>query len=323
MSSILRSDIDVVITWVDGDDPVHRQKRLSCLPPGLDKHAKPAGDTRYADRGELGFCVSSILKHCDWVNRIFIVTDAQEPPWYGQLTDQQKARIRIVDHKVIFRGYEELLPTFNSLSIETMLWRIPDLSERFIYFNDDLVVLRPMKEANFFDGDRVCLRGHWEKNRRIQLFFKNLKARVRKSKVTHRSAQLQGARLAVPDAERLFVTGHIPQPLRKSTFEKVFNLHRFRWEENARPRFRRPGQFWPIGYVQNYEAQHNEAHILTDESLLYLSPSRMSTDDLIRKIEQSEAGSPSFLCMQSLDQADSRFYEYWVKCMFTKVGCMP
>ena len=48
------------------------------------------------------------------------MTDSQVPA----AIDRRQAEldnIRIVDHREIFRGYEQLLPTFNSLAIETML----------------------------------------------------------------------------------------------------------------------------------------------------------------------------------------------------------
>ena len=41
------------------------------------------------------------------------------------------------NHKEIFKGYENYLPTFNIRTIETAFHRIRNLSEHFIYFNDD------------------------------------------------------------------------------------------------------------------------------------------------------------------------------------------
>jgi len=47
-------------------------------------------------------------------------------------------------------GGHEQLPTFNSLAIETMLWRIEGLADRFLYFNDDMMPVGPVKPADFF-----------------------------------------------------------------------------------------------------------------------------------------------------------------------------
>jgi hypothetical protein len=77
------------------------------------------------------------------------VTDNQIP---GSIDRRQAERdnVRIVDHREIFRGYEQLLPTFNSLAIECMLWRIEGLADRFLYFNDDMMLVRPVEPPTSF-----------------------------------------------------------------------------------------------------------------------------------------------------------------------------
>ena len=44
------------------------------------------------------------------------------------------------------------LPTYNSSTFECFLHKIPELSLRFIYANDDTYVTGPLKESDFFDG---------------------------------------------------------------------------------------------------------------------------------------------------------------------------
>ena len=150
--------IDAVVTWVDGNDPEHRRKRLSFEKGGELSLDDVAGDIRYVSIGEINYCVASILRYAPFVRNIYIVTDNQDPH-LENLVEQyfpgQYSRIHIVDHKVIYRGYEHFLPVFNSLSIETMMWRIPDLSEHFIYFNDDFMLVRPTGPEDFFVGDKV------------------------------------------------------------------------------------------------------------------------------------------------------------------------
>ena len=128
--------IDAVITWVDGNDPVLKKKRDAWLTEKHeDKSEDIAGPSRYSSSGELFFCVASILKFATFIRRIFIVTDGQDPHLDNFLRmnfPDTKTEIRIIDHTDIFKGYEQYLPTFNSLAIETMLYRIPDLSEYFI-----------------------------------------------------------------------------------------------------------------------------------------------------------------------------------------------
>jgi hypothetical protein len=118
--------IDVVIAWVDGRDRKHRAKRKRYLADlGGDAEAEPDAHCgrRFSDNDEIRFCLRSIRNYAPWVRTIWLVTDNQVPA----AIDRRRAEldnIRIVDHREIFRGYERLLPTFNSLAIESMLWRI-------------------------------------------------------------------------------------------------------------------------------------------------------------------------------------------------------
>jgi len=132
--------IDAVIAWVDGADPVHKAKRAAALQKLREKSDLPiaAGiaNTRFHDNGELRYCIASIKKFAPWIRTIYIITDNQVPRFRNE-NFLQGLDIRIVDHKDIFRSYEWALPTFNSITIETAMWRVPELSESFIYFNDD------------------------------------------------------------------------------------------------------------------------------------------------------------------------------------------
>ncbi|MDO5702497.1 MAG: stealth conserved region 3 domain-containing protein, partial [Lachnospiraceae bacterium] len=47
---------------------------------------------------------------------------------------------------------EEYLPTYNSNTIELNFHRIPDLSERFVLFNDDMFLLKNVSAEDFFSG---------------------------------------------------------------------------------------------------------------------------------------------------------------------------
>ena len=153
---------DVVIAWVDGDEPAHKSKKQRYLTGKKEmEHDDIAGAMRYRSTGEIYYCVASILRFAPWVHRIFIVTDEQDPhvdEFVKRNFPDNTIPIEIVDHKVLFRGYEDYLPTFNSISIETMTWRIPDLNEHFIEFNDDFILAAPTTPEDFFtsDGKVIC-----------------------------------------------------------------------------------------------------------------------------------------------------------------------
>ena len=157
--------IDAVIAWVDGNDPAHRAKRQRYSAQPEVSLEDIGGETRFVSTGEIYFCVASIARFAPFVRKIFIVTDQQDPR-AGEFLQRNfpgtSIGVEVVDHKVLFRDYEWYLPTFNSLSIETVLWRIPGLSERFVYFNDDFFLMDALRPEDWFasDGSLVC-HGDW------------------------------------------------------------------------------------------------------------------------------------------------------------------
>ena len=59
-------------------------------------------------------------------------------------------RTVFVTHAELFREPLLELPTFSSLAIETVLHRIPNLSEHFLYFNNDMILGRRMSLLDWF-----------------------------------------------------------------------------------------------------------------------------------------------------------------------------
>ena len=114
---------DIVITWVDGADPAHQARRDHYIGRAAQPlHGNGTNPHRWSCNDELSYCLRSIANHATNVRKIWIVTDDQTPD-LSALTPAMRAKIQIVDHREIFAGYEDVLPTFNSLSIETFLWR--------------------------------------------------------------------------------------------------------------------------------------------------------------------------------------------------------
>ena len=134
----MQQQIDIVIAWVDGNDLELKKKRHKYL-TGEDA-SDAVSDTRFASNNEIYYNIASILKYVPFCRNIFVVTDNQRPEFIDEFTAQGLCtadKIRVVDHREIFRGYEQHLPTFNTRSIESMLWNIEGLSDYFIYLNDD------------------------------------------------------------------------------------------------------------------------------------------------------------------------------------------
>ncbi|MBR6057685.1 MAG: Stealth CR1 domain-containing protein [Victivallales bacterium] len=137
--------IDFVLTWVDGNDPVWLAQK--------NKYAKTEtnmadGDSnascRFRDYGLLRYWFRAVEAYAPWVNKVFFITCGQKPEWLNE----SNPKLRLVNHQDYIPS--EYLPTFHSNTIELNLHRIPDLSEKFILFNDDFFLLRPHNPNSFF-----------------------------------------------------------------------------------------------------------------------------------------------------------------------------
>lgn len=314
-------EVDVVVPWVNGNDPVHAEKLNRFLNPSRKTEAKAAHPTRFADMGELEFCISSVLRFTPWVRNIFVVTDDQRPHFFpeGQ-RELFDGKVRLVDHCEIFQGHEDLLPTFNSLSIETMIWRIPDLAERFVYLNDDLAFIKSTPVETFFRGEQIALRGE-----EAPVVKQSLKRRIKRAfglaRSTHGAAQSNGATTADPLSKTYLATGHVPHPLRKSTLKAFFKKNPDLLRANAKHRFRHPSQFWPIGLANQLELRSGRAVVCQEPYDLYLDPGEMDEHSMIQSLAELQSGDGyHFLCVQSLDQASQSFQKAWVGWMEKQIG---
>ena len=138
--------IDIVYTWVNGRDPTWREKKKNYLQSTEHVISKiSASEARYRDNQELKYSLRSVYKYAPWINKIYLVTDNQVPEWFNSNNDW----VKIVDHQDIFEDHS-CLPTFNSMAIETKIHKIKDLSEHFMYFNDDVFLGRECRPSDFF-----------------------------------------------------------------------------------------------------------------------------------------------------------------------------
>lgn len=250
-----KEPVDIVITWVNGSDPHHIEKREK----ELKKSGKVANIAqkarRFSDNGEIYFCLKSIANHMPWVNKVYIVTDNQTPECVAEQHPELQCilnKIQIVDHSIIYADYEHLLPVFNSLALETFLWRIPGLAENFIYFNDDVFLCNRIKEDTFFKLNKVQLRGEFTQWEHPKLSFHAANNRF--------SAELLGY-----TGKEYFRAAHICHPLKKSVFQQLFEQHQDLFIKNASYKFRNRKQFWPIGLHNHQALASNYAELVKNK----------------------------------------------------------
>ena len=141
-------NIDFVITWVDGNDPEWQREKKARLghmgiPASVDDRKE-----RYRDWDNLQYWFRGVEKYAPWVRKIHFVTWGHHPKWLNT----EHTKLNIVRHEDFIP--EKFRPTFNSHTIEWNFHRIPGLAEKFVYFNDDVFLLRSVKPENFFKNGK-------------------------------------------------------------------------------------------------------------------------------------------------------------------------
>ena len=159
--------IDLVYTWVNGSDPqwlIEKERYQE----GADHEV--SDPSRFFDNQELRYSIRSVMMNAPWFHKIFIITNGQIPSWL----DKSNPKIRIVTHPEIMPS--DSLPTFNSEAIEANIGSIPDLSELFVYSNDDFFIYKPISPHFFFTSDwkPYVVPGKALKNMRRNMHFWNV-----------------------------------------------------------------------------------------------------------------------------------------------------
>ena len=139
------ADIDVVITWVDGNDPEWRNVRQQYVADN-----ESVSDIRFRDWDNLQYVLRSIETNMPWIRKIHLVTWGHLPKWLSL----ESEKLNVVKHEDFIPA--KYLPTFNSNTIELNLHRIPEIADKFICFNDDMFVVKKTRETDFFVDDRPC-----------------------------------------------------------------------------------------------------------------------------------------------------------------------
>ena len=316
--------IDAVITWVDGDDPRHKAKREKYGDSTIASRDDVAGTTRFRSVGEIFYCVASLNRFAPWLNKIYIVTDEQDPNIDERIKEyfpNGHIPMEIVDHKTIFEGYEEYLPTFNSISIESMTWRIPGLSEYYIEFNDDLILAAPTSPEDFFteDGKVIC---YGKRYGALDLFTAPLLGRHNhNSKLVTFRKMMYNAAMILGKRNGLIRLYHTPKPLRRSIYEEFFTEHPEHLHNNIRHRFR---------HIEQYSAQVIQYIILYNRGLcklrraysqlLYMQS--MATDEYVseRLAHFSQKPTFKFGCFNSIDQMSEWGQRQTIEWLERRIG---
>ena len=243
--------IDIVIPWVDGDDPVHRAERNKYT-TGTDAGnlEDVGGDSRFSSIGEIFYCILSINVFAPFVRKIYIVTDRQDPQLEKPLAEalpEGHIPMEIIDHKVILR--------------------IPGLSERFLLMNDDFMFIGKVSPGDFFqDGKTICYA------KMFPTWWARFMRMLRPERKGHKRISFKDSMLNAVDimggSRRFMFLGHTPRALKKSFFEDFFKKHDDLIIRNIHHKFRDAKQ----DLSESAAVTINDAQGQTDRILIQLSP---------------------------------------------------
>ena len=297
------NQIDAVITWVDGNSKRHRERRLHYMSKEHSElHENAINPHRWECDNEIIYCLQSISNHAPWIGTIWIVVD-DEIPDLSSLPDALRRKILFSYHHEIFADFQDAIPTFNSLAIESLLWRIEGLSEQFLYFNDDVFLTAPLNPTDVFVDNAPVLRGNWVNYARI---ISEPDAHKNPALFNH-FMQINAAKMIGFKETHLFAAAHVVHPCLCSRMEHLFSSFANAFTSNITHRFRDLSQFLPQGLHNHacinegnavFNLEKDYTHIWSG---IGLTSSSGDTQALLKVASEHRV---KFLCVNDLPQLE-------------------
>ena len=293
--------IDAVITWVDGSEPNYKLKLEENL------KNKKIIISQYTQANEIDFCVASIIKFAPFVRKIFIVTDKQKPKFSGIRHMVSLEKIEIIDHEEIFRDNLDCMPSFNIRSIDALLFKIKDLSDKFIYFNDDMFLIKETTKEDWFKDNKAILTGSWAKTYNKQL-IKTISHKIKNLlniRPSFNAAQSKAANI-VGFHNKYFKSFHCGRPQIKSVIKDFYDKNPQRLTNQIRYKFRDVRQYMPYSLCWHLLIKENLYVESSTNKLVEINKSRNLSAKKLEKILKSidSKAEVKFLNIQDLNMAE-------------------
>lgn len=266
--------IDAVYTWVNHADITWQEYWKTSFPEG------EFDPDRYTSNDELKYSLRSLNKYAPWLNKIYIVSNCARPEW---LADHHK--IIWVDHSEIFPDPESL-PTFNSHSIESCIHRIRDLSEQFIYLNDDFILSQPCLPSDFFD----------EAGRSISYFepYGMVYLREFSEEVPDYLLAAMNSNILIkehyPEYDSKYLHRHVPYALRKSVLEEIESTYPKSFSITRSAKVRSPNDINLTSFLYHHYSYIKGTGVKSEMSSLIVRPNN------IKSILSKDAYKYKILC---------------------------
>ena len=216
--------IDIVYLWVDGNDDKWRQKRQKAAQQLSARERSAMApfsnvEGRFRDNDELRYSLRALETFFPGHGHVYVVTDGQTPQWL-----RDTPGLTLVDHTELMPS--DCLPTFDSGNIESYIHRIPGLSERYFYFNDDVFFGAPVRVSDWFWPGGVYIA--WSDDEAVTdeplaedatslINACRLSAQWLKNRATRPADESEWALRMAPQYEHTFRTfAHSPRPMLRS-----------------------------------------------------------------------------------------------------------
>ena len=314
-------DIDFVILWVDGNDLEWKKEKSRYQSNKLTENNSV---NRYRDWNLLPYWFRSVEQFAPFVRRIHFVTWGHLPPFLNT----ENAKLHIVRHDEFIP--QKYLPTFSSHTIEMNIHRIPDLSEHFVYFNDDMFMLKSFQPSDFFRDGLPCTYGgevpieligdigtwqhaavndlgivnaHFPKRESVAKYGRKYRNKCYRWKDNVRTLMLEKL---YPDYFTGFKNLHAPAAYLKRSFEEVWRAEPEKLNNTCRDKFRTSDNVnqWVVLWWQIASGQFSPA--LIDNCIMKISDDTI--DQLCKVIEKQQS---AYVCVN--DPEEEIDFEYLSK----------
>lgn len=280
--------IDFVITWVDDSDPKWRKEFESYS--AKETRYINTDACRYRDWGTLRYWFRGVEKFAPWVHKIYFVTYGHLPKWLNT----NNPKLVIVKHEDYIPA--EYLPTFNCFAIEFFFHKIKGLSDRFVYFNDDMFIINSVPSDRFFKKGLPCDIGGLSVvtakglfgcslYMAMDLIRDNFKKKESISQNRYKWYSMKYPRWSLYNLLKFrqtqftgFVNHHQPQGYLKKTYDDVWGHYEKELHRTCSNKFRTYGNVapWLLRYWQLASGNFTPYNVFKDGEAFYLSDDNIS-----------------------------------------------
>ena len=216
-------------------------------------------------------------------------------------------KIEIIDHEEIFRDNLDCMPSFNIRSIDALLFKIKNLSDKFIYFNDDMFLIKETTKEDWFKDNKAVLTGSWAKTYNKQL-IKTIAQRIKNLlniRPSFNAAQSKAANIA-GFHNKYFKSYHCGRPQIKSVIKDFYDKNPQILTNQIRHKFRDGRQYMPYSLCWHHLIKENLHVESSSNKLVEINKSRNLSAKKLEKILRSIdlKAEVKFLNIQDLNMAE-------------------